>query len=88
MIKLLLRLLGDKIYQQEPIDEQKMKDWLFNSYKDNGFKNYYTMRKRSLVNLLILEDDKTKRAETRGRLNELQGLSANMTEEFKRRKDK
>lgn len=87
MKKLLLKLFQRFIYQPELIDEKKMKDWLFKGYQEQGFKNYYTMRKRYLVNLLIWEDDKFKRAEAKGRLNELQGLSANMTEEFNRRKE-
>ena len=52
--KLLLRLLGNDIYQPEPIEVKKLEDWLFKCYKDPGFTSYYTMRKKYLVNLLAL----------------------------------
>ena len=84
--KLLLKFLD--IYQPEPIDTQKMQDWLFKSYKDSGFKNYYSMRKKYLVNLLLLDLSDKERAKAQGRLEELKGLSINIGAEFKRRKDK
>lgn len=87
MRKFLLKLLGNSIYIPEPIDEKKMQDWLCMSFRDDGFKNYYTTRKRALVNLILWEDDKTKRAELQGRLRELGGLSVNITEEYQRRKN-
>lgn len=88
MIKrLLIKLLGNDIYQPEPIEAKKMQDWLFNSYQDDGFKHYYTMRKKYLVNMLLLDLSEKDRAEARGRLNELKGLSTNINSEFKRRKD-
>lgn len=86
MKKILLKLLGNSIYQPEQSDVKKMQNWLFKSYKDEGFKNYYTMRKKYLVNLLLLDLSDKERAETKGRLNELQGLSTNINSEFKKRK--
>lgn len=83
--KWFIRYVG--IYTPEPIDEKKLKDWLFKSYKDSGFKQYYTMRKRVIVNLLILEDDPVKRAKLQGRLEELGGLSASLKAEVERRKE-
>lgn len=85
-MKTFLKFIVRFLYKPEGVDEQKMKDWLYNSYKSDGFKNYYTMRKRQLVNILILEDNDVKRAEAKGRLNELRALSANMAEEAKQRK--
>jgi len=85
--KILLKLLGNDIYQPEPIEAKKIQDWLFSSYQDDGFKHYYTMRKKYLVNMLLLDLSEKDRAETRGRLNELKGLSTNINSEFKRRKD-
>jgi hypothetical protein len=85
--KILLKLLGNSIYSPEPIDSQKMQDWLFKSYKDDGFKHYYTMRKKYLMSLLALDIDGKERMKAIGRLEELKGLSANINNEFKRRKD-
>lgn len=85
-MKTFLKFIVRFLYKPEGVDEQKMKDWLYHSYKSDGFKNYYTMRKRQLVNILILEDNDVKRAEAKGRLNELRALSANITEEAKQRK--
>jgi hypothetical protein len=86
--KLLLKLIGNDIYQPEPIDTKKMQDWLFDCYKKEGFKNYYTMRKKYLVNLLMLDLSEKERNKAQGRLEELKGLSVNIAEEYKRRKDK
>lgn len=86
MMKFIQKLVLKYLYVPEALDEVKLKDWLFKSFRDQGFKQYYTMRKRILVNLLILENDPMKRSELQGRLNELGGLSANITQEAKRRK--
>lgn len=86
--KLLLKILGNDIYQPEAIDAQKMQDWLYKSYKDSGYRNYHTMRKKYLVNLLLLDLSDKDRAKNQGRLEELKGLSVNIAEEYKRRKDK
>jgi len=86
MKKLLLKILGDSVYQLEPIDEKKMKDWLLKSYKDEGFKHYYSMRKKYLVSLLALGISGKEQAETLGRLNELKALSSNIASEYKRKK--
>ena len=89
MKKLLLKLLGNSIYQPEAIDTKKMKDWLYRSYKEEGFKHYYTMRKKYLVNYLLMELSDKQRAEARGRLLELQALSTNINSEVNNRvKDK
>ena len=76
--KILLRLIQDSLYQQEPIEVQKMKDWLFKSYQEEGFKNYYTMRKKYLVNLLILDITDKERWKAQGKLEELTILSNNI----------
>ena len=78
MIKYILKLLQNRLYQQEPIEVQKMKDWLFKSYKEEGFKNYYTMRKKALVNLLILDITDKERWKAQGKLEELTILSNNI----------
>lgn len=78
MMKFILKLLENHLYQQEPMDVQKMKDWLFKSYKEEGFKNYYTMRKKALVNLLLLDLSDKDRAKAQGKLEELIILSNNI----------
>jgi len=85
--KLLLKLLGNNIYQPEPIEVKIMQDWLFKNYGDSGWKHYYTMRKKYLVNLMLLDLTDKERAKTQGRLEELGGLSTNIASEFKSRKD-
>jgi hypothetical protein len=79
-------MLGNDIYQPEPIEVKKMKDWLFKSYQDEGFKNYYTMRKKYLMNLLALGLEGKEQSKTLGRLEELKGLATNINQEFKNRK--
>jgi len=86
MYKLLLKLLGNSIYQPGKVDTKKLKDWLFTSYQNDGFKNYYTMRKKYLFNLMMLDLPKKERDEARGRYKELQMLCTNINTEVKRRK--
>jgi hypothetical protein len=86
--KILLKLLGNSVYQIDAIDKAKLDDWLFRSYRDDGFKHYYTMRKKYLVSLLTLDIGEKERIKTIGRLSELAGLSANIKSEAKKRKEK
>ena len=84
--RLLLKLLGNSIYQQEPYEAKKMQTWLWKCYEDEGFKSYYTMRKKYIVNQMLGKISEEERAENRGRLMELQGLTTNANSEFKKRK--
>lgn len=86
--RLLIKLLGNDIYQPEQIEVKKMQDWLFKCYQDEGFKHYYTMRKKYLVNLQLTDLSDKERAKAQGRLEELRALSTNINSEFKRRKEK
>ena len=86
-MKFLLKLFQNRLYQQEPIEVQKMKDWLFKSYKEEGFKNYYTMRKKYLVNLLLLDISEKERLKAQGRLEELAALSNSIKTVVKERKE-
>lgn len=89
MIKFILKLLQNKIYTQEPYEIKKMQDWLWKSFKEEGFKNYYTMRKKYLWTAIVLEDDNMKRAKLKGRYEELLMMKNNMmTEADRRKKDK
>lgn len=85
MIKLILKLLQNRLYQQEPIDVQKMRDWLWKSFKEEGFKGYYTMRKKYLVNLQLLDLSEKERHKAQGKLEELSALRSNMETEAKTR---
>lgn len=84
--KLLIKFLGNDIYQPEQIELKKMQDWLYKCYQDDGFKHYYTMRKKYLVNILLTDLTDRERAKAQGRLDELKGLSTNINSEFTRRK--
>ena len=85
MIKLILKLLGNRIYDLEPIDSKKLQDWLFKSFEDDGFKHYYTMRKKYIMSLLGLGIEGKEQWELLGRLKELQGLATNINAEFVKR---
>jgi len=86
--KLLLKLLGNNLYQPGIIELKKMQDWLFKSYKDEGFTHYYTMRKKYLVNLLALGLEGKDQMITLGRLNELKALATNINSEGKKLENK
>lgn len=73
--KLLLKIIKDDVYQIGPVDTKIMEDWLRFSFRDNGFKHYYTMRKKSLASLLMLGIEGKEQYETLGRLKELKQLS-------------
>lgn len=82
-IKLLLKLLGNNLYQPGIIEVKKMQEWLFKAYKDEGFTHYYTMRKKYLVNLLALGLQGKEQDEVLGRLKELKALATNVNSEGK-----
>lgn len=84
--KLLLKLLGNNIYTPEKIELEKMQDWLYKSYKDQGFTNYFTMRKKYLINLLALGLEGKEQQRVLGRLEELRGLATNIKTEVNNRK--
>jgi len=86
IIKILLKILGNNVYQIDKIDEAKMRDWLFKSFAEEGFKHYFTMRKKYLMGLLGLGAEGKEQQRLLGRLDELKGLQANITAEYKRRK--
>lgn len=85
IVKLILKLLGNKIYQPGPIEIKKLQDWLYKCFKDEGFTHYYTMRKKHLVNLLALGIEGKEQWKALGRLEELKALAANVNSEGKRK---
>lgn len=84
-IKILLRLLGNQIYQPGQIELKKMKEWLFKAFKDEGFTHYYTMRKKYLVNMLSLGIEGKEQQKYLGRLEELKSLAGNVNSEGKKK---
>ena len=86
--KLLIKFLGNGIYQPGKIELAKMQEWLFRCYKDDGFNHYYTMRKKYLVNLLSLGLEGEEQQQTLGRLNELKALATNINSEGKKLENK
>ncbi|MHA1167873.1 MAG: hypothetical protein ACTSRU_08640, partial [Candidatus Hodarchaeales archaeon] len=74
------------IYQIDDIEVKKMQTWLWKSFGDDGFKHYYSMRKKYLVSLLSLGVEGKEQAEALGRLKELKALASNIADEYKKRK--
>ena len=87
ILKKLIAIISKELYTQENFDIKPMQDWLFSSFRSNGFKNYKTMRKRYLVDMLILENDMGERKELQGRIKEIDALSQNILKEVERRKE-
>lgn len=87
IIKFLIKLLGlDTSEAYGLVDKTKIEKWLYMSYKDDGWKNYNTLRKKSLLSLLSLGTGYNNEYwEIVGRIKELQSLSSNITKEKERR---
>jgi len=87
-IKILIKLTRINVSEKLGIvDKDKLNKWLYVSYKDEGWKQYYTLRKKSLLQLLGLGiEDKKEYWQVVGRLKELQSLSSNINHELNRRK--
>ena len=88
ILKLILKLTNLNLSENLGIvDKDKIQKLLFMSVKDDGWKNYYTLRKKSLLSLLSLGTGYNKEYwEIVGRLKELNSLSANISVELQRRK--
>lgn len=86
--KLLLKILGNDIYQPDLLELEKMQTWLYDCYKDPGFTSYFTMRKKYLVNLLALGIEGKEQYKALGRLAELRALATNVKTEYLARKKK
>lgn len=88
LLKIILFLVPLNMSEQLGIvDKGKIQRWLFMSVKDDGWKNYYTLRKKNLLSLLSLGTGYNNEYwEIVGRLKELNSLSANINVELQRRK--
>jgi hypothetical protein len=88
IVKILVRLVNLNLSESYGVvDKQKLDKWLYVSYKDEGWKQYYTLRKKSLLQLLSLGvENNSEYWKTVGRMQELNALSTNINAEIKRRK--
>ena len=77
LVRLLMKLLGGiSNMEVSKINRKKMEDWLANLSSDSyGYKDYYTMRKRQLLNALTLYRGDQVYWTTLGRLQELQYMN-------------
>lgn len=82
--RFLIRLLGDRLYSQPPVDAQKVHEWLKDNYKEHGWTGYYTTRKKYLMSLLANGIEGREYFETIGRLKELKTLSSNVLTAYKK----
>lgn len=83
-----MKLVGLSIREDLGIvDKGKLQKFLFMAAKDDGWKSYYTLRKKSLLSLLSLGTGYNNEYwEIVGRMKELNAMSANINAELKRRK--
>lgn len=87
LIKLLEKIVGQELLAKR-FDIKKMQNWLFDSYEEEGFKNYYTMRKKFITNELENGMEGKEYWKRIGKLEELRALSASIIAEVNRRKKK
>ena len=67
------------------MSEEKVRNWLFQSYGDRGFRGYYTIRKRAVENHMGLGLKRNDYWEMVGRMKELKAFTRNVENEFRRR---
>lgn len=84
-----MRLVGLNIREDLGlVDRGKLQKFLFMAAKDDGWKSYYTLRKKSLLSLLSLGTGYNNEYwEIVGRMKELNAMSANINAELQRRKE-
>lgn len=89
IVNLLLKIVHLNIKEDLGlVDKSKLEKFLFMAAKDDGWKSYYTLRKKSLLSLLSLGTGYNNEYwEIIGRLKELSAMSTNINSELKRRKE-
>jgi hypothetical protein len=89
LIRILLKIFNLNISEDIGIvDNGKIQKFLFMAAKDDGWKNYYTLRKKSLLSLLSLGTGYNREYwEIVGRIKELKAMSVNVNSELSRRKE-
>lgn len=74
IIKILLRLLGDKSYKA--INEEMVKSWLMGLADEKcGYKGYYTIRKKAILDLIGLGLEQKEYWLNMGKLSELKHIN-------------
>ena len=87
IIKILIKLLGDNFSQLNQTDIPKLQEWLFDAYKNNGYAQYYTLRKKYISNLMSVGLSWEDYLICLGRIQELRSLNQNINQEVKRREN-
>lgn len=89
LIKIFRWLIKDELFKVDvAMDQRSMQKWLFDSFNSQGFKEYYTMRKKALsrANLQVMTKFEDY-LENACRFKELESLKTNIELEVKRRKE-
>jgi hypothetical protein len=82
---LLFWIMGD-VQALGAVDVDKLQNWLFISYRDKGYSQYYTMRKKYISNLMASGLSWNDYLICLGRIQELRSLNQNINQEVKRQK--
>lgn len=86
MKRLLIKLLGESLIKVAGgIDTVKMDAWLVNSVDSGGFKNYNTLRKKAITNIMSIGVEEKEYWTLIGRLKELDTLNDNIRKAIKKR---
>ena len=74
-IRILLRLLSDKSYKQT-VKTKEIEEWLISlSASDSGYRGYYTIRKKAILDIVALGLEQKEYWTYQGRLLELKHLN-------------
>ena len=85
LIKILLKIVGENPFEISKIETEKMQEWLFDSFQNEGFKQYFTLRKKVIQNELTVGMEEKEYWQKLGRIDELRALSDNIKREVDRR---
>lgn len=85
-LKILLKLIGEDVFSIKGANTKLMQDWLYESFAKDGYKQYYTLRKKGIQNDLTIGMKQEDYWKNLGRIEELQALNTNIKKEVDRRK--
>ena len=85
LLKILIKLIGEDPFEIGSVDTKKMQDWLFESFGREGYKQYYTLRKKFIQNELTIGMEEKEYYKRLGRIEELRALNDNISNEAARR---
>ena len=86
LIKYLVKWLQYEIIRETVIDQKSLQDWLFESFSNKGFKQYYTARIKQLSKETMVGVEERDYWIHIGQQREMKVLNASMNEEFNRRR--